>query len=86
MSRSEIELLNDARIAIERIFRYTAGLMFDDYLQSDKDQSAVERQFEILSEALKAAAEQNPRHLNRSCLTWADWLECATFSPFVITR
>ena len=60
MPRSEVERLNDARIAIERIVRYTTGMTFEDYLQSDKDQSAAERQFEILSEALTTAVEQNP--------------------------
>ena len=42
----------DARRATERIARFTAGRTFDDYLADDMLRAAVERQFEIIGEAL----------------------------------
>jgi uncharacterized protein with HEPN domain len=48
--------LHDALIAAQRIERYVRGRTYDDYVADDYFRSAVERQFEILSEALKIAA------------------------------
>lgn len=48
--------LHDARIALERLQRYVAGRTFADYESDDFLRSAVERQFEVLAEALNAAA------------------------------
>jgi uncharacterized protein with HEPN domain len=42
----------DARHAAERIARFTAGRGYDDYLVDEMLRSAVERQFEIVGEAL----------------------------------
>ena len=42
----------DARRATERIARFTADRTFDDYLADDMLRAAVERQFEIIGEAL----------------------------------
>ena len=42
----------DARRAAERITRFTAGRGYDDYLADEMLRSAVERQFEIVGEAL----------------------------------
>ena len=44
----------DARRATERITRFTAGRSLDDYLADDMLRAAVERQFEIVGEALGA--------------------------------
>ena len=46
------KLLWDALEAAERIARFAAGKSLDDYLESDLLRSAIERQFEILGEAL----------------------------------
>lgn len=42
----------DAQQATERIVRFTAGRTVDDYLSDDMLSAAVERQFEIIGEAL----------------------------------
>lgn len=42
----------DARRAAERIVRFTAGRGYNDYLADEMLRSAVERQFEIVGEAL----------------------------------
>ena len=45
-------LLWDARHAAEKIARFTVGCTFDDYLTNEMLSAAVERQFEIIGEAL----------------------------------
>lgn len=42
----------DACYAAEKIVRFTSGLTLDDYLAGDMVRAAVERQFEIIGEAL----------------------------------
>ena len=42
----------DVQRAVERINRFIAGRTFDDYLADDMLSAAVERQFEIIGEAL----------------------------------
>ena len=54
------KLLWDARRAAERIARYTAGKTFSDYEADDFLRSAVERQFEIIGEALSALRRGDP--------------------------
>ena len=46
------KLLWDAREAVERTLRFTAGKTFEDYESDELLRSAVERQLEILGEAL----------------------------------
>ena len=46
------KLLWDARMATDRIARFIADRSFADYLQDELLRSAVERQFEIVGEAL----------------------------------
>lgn len=67
ISNQAATFLWDARRAAERITRFTAGRSFDDYLDDDMLRAAVERQFEIIGEALAglqrvdaAAAAQVP--------------------------
>lgn len=55
MNRSQADIpkyLWDARQAAERVRRFTAGRTLDQYLQDDMLRSAVERQFQIIGEAL----------------------------------
>ena len=46
-------ILEDVRVAASCIFDFTTGVSFDDYTGDRMLQSAVERQFEIIGEALK---------------------------------
>lgn len=46
------KLLWDARLAADRVARFIAGKTFGDYLQDEMLRSAVERQLEIVGEAL----------------------------------
>src|SRR5215472_11791876 len=52
ISNQGAAFLWDARRAAERITRFTAGKTYDDYLDDDMLRAAVERQFEIIGEAL----------------------------------
>lgn len=53
MTEKEKKYLSDIQIAIERIEAFTAGiLLFDDYVTDLKTKSAVERQLEIIGEAV----------------------------------
>lgn len=52
MNADAPKLLWDARDAAERIRRFTAGKSFVDYQGDELLRSAVERQFEIVGEAL----------------------------------
>jgi uncharacterized protein with HEPN domain len=46
------KLLVDMRAAAERITRFAAGKSFDDYLADELLRSGIERQFEIIGEAM----------------------------------
>ena len=52
--------LHDAMTAARYIQQFIAGHTFPDFLDDVYFRSAVERQFEILSESLKAAASREP--------------------------
>lgn len=50
----------DAKVAADRISRFTNGKSFDDYRNDEMLRSAVERQFEIIGEALSALRRVAP--------------------------
>ena len=51
--------------ATDRIVRYTDKRTFDDYLTDDFLRSAVERQFEIVGEAMTRLRQTSPEIANR---------------------
>lgn len=61
MHADAAKLLWDARQAAERIARYTAEKTLADYEADDLVRSAVERQFEIIGEALGALRRIDPK-------------------------
>jgi uncharacterized protein with HEPN domain len=60
MQRDPRKYLWDAQQAAERVARFVAGKAFDDYLADEQLRSAVERQFEIIGEALSQLARLDP--------------------------
>ena len=54
------KLLWDARHAAERIERFTAGRTFTEYEKDEYLRSAVERQFEIVGEAMNQLRRIDP--------------------------
>jgi uncharacterized protein with HEPN domain len=61
MVRDPRALLWDARAGGDAIERFNSGKDFDDYLADEMLRSAVERQFEILGEALAQLSKADPR-------------------------
>jgi uncharacterized protein with HEPN domain len=58
--RPEIaKLLDDMKRAAERVERFTAGKTYEDYVADDLLRSAVERQFEIIGEAMSRLIKQD---------------------------
>ncbi|MFA6186324.1 MAG: HepT-like ribonuclease domain-containing protein [Phycisphaerae bacterium] len=54
------KILEDIRLACEEIFAFTDGKTFQDYQQNSLLQSGVERQFEIIGEALSRLVKTAP--------------------------
>lgn len=55
----ELKLLYDIELAARRVIEFTRGKTFDDYLQDVFLRSAVERQFEIIGEAINRLQRYN---------------------------
>ena len=49
--RNNTELFTDMLESIEKVFRYTEGMSFQDFLGDDRTVDAVVRNFEIIGEA-----------------------------------
>ena len=64
MRTKALKRLFDAFTAIESIEHFIANCTLDHYLENELIQSAVERKFEIIGEALKRASEDDPSVLN----------------------
>ncbi len=60
ISNEAAKYLWDAQRAAERIARFTSGRSFDDYLADVMLCAAVERQFEIIGEALAGLRRVDP--------------------------
>lgn len=59
MTPRSIKRLEDARDACLRARRFVGGIRFEDFASSDLLRSAVERQLEIIGEALGIAARED---------------------------
>jgi uncharacterized protein with HEPN domain len=59
MNPRTLKRLEDAREAILRIQEFLKGVAFDTFLNSSLLQSAVERQLEIIGEALGTGAKED---------------------------
>ncbi|MCT0213262.1 MULTISPECIES: DUF86 domain-containing protein [unclassified Synechococcus] len=64
MRREALKRLLDAFEAIEAIERFIENCTLDHYLDDELIQSAVERKFEIIGEALKRALDADPSVLD----------------------
>ncbi len=65
MGHTPEKLLWDAKVATDRIFRFIAGKSFGDYLDDEMLRAAVERQFEIIGEALTSLKRTAPDIANQ---------------------
>ena len=52
--------LLDIQLAADRIDRFSAGKLFEQYLADEMLRSAVERQFSVIGEALSRLAKDDP--------------------------
>jgi uncharacterized protein with HEPN domain len=68
--RTDPELVEDIKDAIERIQRYTKGLSFEAFLADDKTQDAVARNLEIIGEAAKSVSADFRK--GRGEIAWQD--------------
>lgn len=65
MERDPAVLIWDAKRSTEAILRFTAQLSVEDYAGSEMVRSAVERQFEIIGEALNRLRRVDPEMASR---------------------
>lgn len=61
MPRDALILLEDVRAAAASVQAYTRGMTLQDYRASKLVRRAVEREFEIMGEALRRPVERQPR-------------------------
>jgi uncharacterized protein with HEPN domain len=58
ISNKDATSLWEITTAIERIQGFTASMSYDDYIANDLVQSAVERKFEIIGEAVRRLSDE----------------------------
>ncbi len=80
MSKREVELLiNDIIESAEKIFQYTAGMTFEQFLADDKTADAVIRNFEIIGEAANRLPEEFKDHHDN-----IDWFKIRGFRNRIV--
>lgn len=57
IKKDEIFFLKDIQNSLNKVFKYTEGMSYDDFIKDDKTKDAVERNFEIIGEAVKHLSE-----------------------------
>lgn len=57
-NKNPLFFLNDINESLDKIFNYTNGLTFSEFISSDITKDAVERNFEIIGEAVKNLSEE----------------------------
>ncbi len=57
-NKNPIFFLQDIQNSLEKIFRYTENINFEEFISSDLLKDAVERNFEIIGEAVKHLPEE----------------------------
>lgn len=72
--------LFDALSACKYIIDFTSSISYEDYLNDAKTRFAVERQFEILGEAINRVKKLSPDLLDKI----TDWQEVIAFRNIVI--
>ena len=65
MRRDPRKYLEDIRMASQRVLDFTAGYTRDTYLGNEMLQAAVERQFEIIGEAMNQLSHYAPEVVDR---------------------
>lgn len=55
--KDEIFFLQDIQNSLSKILKYTEGMCYEDFVKDDKTKDAVERNFEIMGEAVKYLSE-----------------------------
>ncbi len=79
MNHSPKVCLFDAITACKYIIEFTSEISYQDYLKDAKTRFAVERQFEILGEALNRVKKLSPRLLDKI----TDWQDVISFRNIV---
>ena len=57
-NKEPVFFLNDIRNSLEKIFKYTKNIEFEEFLSNDMLKDAVERNFEIIGEAVKKLPQE----------------------------
>ena len=60
MNELTAKCLFDVQASAEAILKFTSGLTFDAFCESDLVRSAVERKFEVIGEALRRIRDDDP--------------------------
>ena len=57
-NKEPVFFLNDIQNSLEKIFKYTKNIEFEEFLSNDMLKDAVERNFEIIGEAVKKLPQE----------------------------